>query len=190
MDDRFWLELIPEALARERGISIKDAVEYVVREYESIGENDIRWYIPEYWFKRFNLKVSVGELLNRLDYGSALYDDIQLLNRLEYKVIIATCNPEVIARMKIDALSKIIHVYRVFSSISYGMMKNKEFYMRICNDLNLDASDILHIGDNIIQDFIIPRGIGMQALLMDRDYRLDDDYVIHSLSELINILMQ
>ncbi len=190
MDDEFWLRLIPEALAEERGISIKDAVEHVVREYESVGENDIRWYIPEYWFKRFDLKVAVEELLDRLDYTSALYDDIQLLNRLNYKVIIATCNPAVIARRKISVLSKIIHVHRVFSSISYGMMKSKEFYMRICNELSLDAKSILHVGDNLMQDFMIPRGIGMQTLLMDRDYRLNDDYAIHSLSELINILMQ
>jgi putative hydrolase of the HAD superfamily len=165
----------------------------VVKEYESIGENDIRWYIPEYWFTRFNLKSSIDSMLDRLDYKSALYDDVYLLNDLAsmYKLIIATCNPDVIARRKIKALG-IKHIDYVFSSISYGVLKSKDFYMRICNILNVNPNNILHVGDNIMQDLIIPRSIGMQALIIDRYYKLSNeynDYIIHSLNDLVDILM-
>jgi len=193
LDDEFWLKLIPEALAKEKGISIDDARDYVIKEYESIGENDIRWYIPEYWFTRFNLKSSIDSMLDRLDYKSALYDDVYLLNELarRYKLIIATCNPDVIARRKIKALG-IKHISYVFSSVSYGVLKSKDFYMHIRNILNVHTNNILHVGDNIVQDFIVPRSIGMQALIIDRDYKISDeynDYIIHSLNDIVDIVM-
>ncbi len=169
-------------------------MDYVIKEYESIGENDIRWYIPEYWFTRFNLKLNIDSMLDRLDYKSALYDDVYLLNELasKYKLIIATCNPDVIARRKINALG-IKHISYVFSSISYGVLKSKDFYMHICNELNVHTNNILHVGDNIVQDFIIPRSIGIQALIMDRDYKLNNeynDYIVHSLNDIVDIVME
>ncbi len=132
-------------------------------------------------------------MLDRLDYKSALYDDVYILDELanRYKLIIATCNPDIIARRKIKALD-IKHIGYVFSSISYGVLKSKDFYMHICNILNVHANNILHVGDNIVQDFIIPKSIGMQALIIDRDYKLSNeynDYIIHSLNDIVDILM-
>ncbi|MEM0083743.1 MAG: hypothetical protein QW102_04395, partial [Candidatus Nezhaarchaeales archaeon] len=49
--DSFWLELIPKLFAERHDISIDEAKRVVYLSYDRIGRNDIRWYIPSYWFK-------------------------------------------------------------------------------------------------------------------------------------------
>lgn len=50
-----WNDAVPQLYARKKGISFGEAKDYVLREYDRIGSNDIRWYLPEYWFRHFNL---------------------------------------------------------------------------------------------------------------------------------------
>ncbi len=193
LDDEFWLRLIPEAIAEQRNISIEEAKEYAIKEYDAIGSDDIRWYMPEYWLERFNIDTRIEYMLNRLDYSSALYDDVYALKELSrYRIVIATCNPEVMAKRKVKLLrEKDIKIDSVFSSISYGILKSSEFYTHVITSLGVDAKSILHIGDNLHQDFIIPSSIGMNSLLIDREDKAYDhykEYVIASLYDLLKFL--
>ncbi|MEM0441675.1 MAG: hypothetical protein QW450_00760, partial [Candidatus Nitrosocaldus sp.] len=95
----------------------------------------------------------------------------------------------------------------LFSSISYNMVKSKEFYSIICKEMNVNAQSILHVGDDPIQDLKVPRSIGMQAILMDRRREgnhngevlinksvsnMDDgvECIVRSIKELIDMIMQ
>ncbi|MEM4192917.1 MAG: HAD family hydrolase, partial [Candidatus Nitrosocaldus sp.] len=175
LDDIFWNRLIPELVAREKGMSMDEAVRWVIKEYDSIGPNDIRWYIPEYWFSRFGLADTLlDHLLNVMEeqyYANGMYDDVPLLAEMSkrYKVIISTCNPPAMAKKKLSIIKRSnVSVDALFSSISYNMVKSKEFYSIICKEMNVNAQSILHVGDDPIQDLKVPRSIGMQAILMDR----------------------
>lgn len=216
LDDIFWNRLIPELVAREKGISIDDAVGYVLSEYDSIGPSDIRWYIPEYWFSRFGLTCNLlDDLLGRMEecyYADGMYDDVHLLAEIgsRYKVIISTCNPPAMAMRKLSIIRKTgIRIDALFSSISYNMVKSHEFYSIVCRELNLRPESILHVGDDAIQDLKIPRSVGMQAILMDRGCKDDgagyrssssriasnnegcyEGDVVCSMKELLHILMK
>ncbi len=200
LDDIFWNRLVPELIAREKNMSIDDAVAYVLKEYDSIGPNDIRWYIPEYWFDRFGLTHTLlDNLLDTMEgyYTDGIYDDVDLLADIRHKVIITTCNPPAMARRKLSIIIKRTNanIHRLFSSISYNTVKNSWFYSRICRELNVEAENVLHIGDDPIQDLEIPRSIGMQALLMDREYKrinsatqTQDHHIISSIKELMRFI--
>ncbi|MFN4335965.1 MAG: HAD family hydrolase [Candidatus Nitrosocaldus sp.] len=200
LDDIFWNRLVPELIARGKNMSIDDAVAYALKEYDSIGPNDIRWYIPEYWFDRFGLTHTLlDNLLDTMEeyYTNGIYDDVYLLADIKrYRVIITTCNPPAMARRKLSIIIKKTNasIYRLFSSISYNTVKNSWFYSRICRELNVEAENVLHVGDDVIQDLEIPRSIGMQALLMDREckrinssHTLDHN-VICSIRELMGLI--
>jgi hypothetical protein len=47
-EDYVWKEVIPQFYARKRGVNIEEAKDYVLKEYDRIGKNDIRWYLPEH----------------------------------------------------------------------------------------------------------------------------------------------
>ncbi|MCS6768175.1 MAG: HAD family hydrolase [Candidatus Nitrosocaldus sp.] len=176
LDDIFWNRLIPELVAREKGMNMDDAVGYVLKEYDSVGSGDIRWYIPEYWFDRFGIAHDLLDaLLNVMEeeyYAHGMYDDAHLLADIckRYTLIISTCNPPAMARRKLSIIARNTgaRIDGLFSSISYGMVKSSMFYSMVCRELNLRPESILHVGDDITQDLRIPRSVGMQAVLMDR----------------------
>jgi len=41
-----WNEVIPQLYAGKRGVSFEEAKDYVFGEYNCIGNNDARWYLP------------------------------------------------------------------------------------------------------------------------------------------------
>ena len=61
--DYVWDQVIPGLYAKNKGLSFQEAKDYVLKEYGQISLNDIRWYLPEYWFKRFNLHEDPLEIL-------------------------------------------------------------------------------------------------------------------------------
>ena len=43
-EDYVWKEAVPRLYSRKRGVGLEEAKDYVLREYDRIGKNDIRWY--------------------------------------------------------------------------------------------------------------------------------------------------
>lgn len=204
LDDIFWNRLIPELVSREKDISMDEALRYVLNEYDSVGQDDIRWYVPEYWFSRFGLAAALlDHLLNIMEehyYSNGMYDDVSLLAEIckRYRVIISTCNPPAMAERKLSIIKKRsnVSINALFSSISCNMLKSAEFYNMVCRVLNVSAESVLHVGDDVIQDLKIPRSIGMQAILMDRECKrinsssshTPDHNIICSIKELTELI--
>ena len=57
----------------------------------------------------------------------------------------------------------------------------KSFYLKICDDLKINPSEIIHIGDNKNFDYDIPRSIGIKAFLLDRNNIRNENYVVYDL---------
>ncbi len=57
-----WERVIPQLYSKDTSLPFKIAKEDVLKEYDRIGTNDIRWYLPEYWFQRFNLDGDPSEV--------------------------------------------------------------------------------------------------------------------------------
>jgi putative hydrolase of the HAD superfamily len=189
IDDRLWFELIPEELANARNISIEKAKEYATREYDIIGPNDPRWYIPEYWIDRFGLDIDINYLLDRMEYSNYIYDDVIYLKELSnrFDIIIASNNARSMLNKKVRAINRLgIKIKASFSVVSDLNLtgKNTKFYKYICNSLGIKADEVMHIGDNIIYDLLHARASGLLSILIDRDNLMQHVDVIHSLYEL------
>lgn len=39
----------------KKGVSFERAKNYILRKYDRIGKKDIRWYLPDYWFRCLSL---------------------------------------------------------------------------------------------------------------------------------------
>jgi len=72
---------------------------------------------------------------------------------------------------------------------------DKMFYERILELSGWDKDECLFVGDNIVDDVMGPKSIGMKAVLLDRKETFEEtgadikpDYVIHSLKELKGII--
>ncbi|MFW6041271.1 MAG: HAD family hydrolase [Thermoplasmatota archaeon] len=187
--DAFWREEIPKLYADQHGVPIEDAKEMIFKHYDEVGDDDIRWYLPEYWFDKYNLKGDPKEILHQMDEEVKIYSDTKkVLSKLHDKYqLIVVSNA---AKMFLDIELKDLKDYfsHVFSCTSDFKMvkKDPKVYLKVCEMLELNPSDVVHVGDHERYDYLAAKDMGMTAYLVDRDG--DKDNAMKDLTELLNLL--
>jgi len=185
--EHVWNEAIPQLYARKKGISFEEAKDYVLREYDRIGSNDIRWYLPEYWFNHFNLDENPIEVFRSHTDKLRFYPEVpSVLKDLsqKYNLIIASGTPRNFIEIEIE---KLRHYFtHIFSPISdrQEVKKTPQFYKMICKVLGIEPPVIVHVGDEWYSDFIAPRRIGVKSFFLDRTGEKSGKFVTRNLGEL------
>jgi len=193
--DYFWLELIPQLFAKKHNLSLSEAKRIVYSGYDEIGSQDIRWYMPQYWFERFGLEIDVLNALQMVKNRVVFYPDVEDTLRLlsgKYEIVISS-------NLSREFISVVLEAFdfrgfkAIFSCVSdLGLTaKTAEFYKFVSSRLGVPASNILHIGDDPEKDFENPLKAGMRAILVIRDggkVRESTYPHIRSLSELQRLL--
>jgi HAD superfamily hydrolase (TIGR01549 family) len=172
--DKYWLEGLPKIYAREKGISIEKAKSILLKDYESVGREGREWYEPSYWFDRYNLNYSWKKLIEDYSNFIELYPDVvPVLEKLKgkYKLIILSNAERSFIDIELKKTGIVTYFSNVFSSISdFGLIKKDvEVYRRVCSILGVDEERMVHIGDDKIFDYEIPRSMGIKSILIDRE---------------------
>ena len=118
--DYFWLELIPRLFAERHAVSLEEAKRIVFSKYDEIGKNDIRWYIPGYWFELFDLKVSLREALEEIRREVEVYDDAkEALERLsaKYDLVISSNLSREFIDVALSALGSVSYTHLTLPTI-------------------------------------------------------------------------
>ncbi|MBO8182469.1 MAG: HAD family hydrolase [Archaeoglobus sp.] len=186
--DRFWNELIPRYYAEKHGVSYEEALDYVRKCYNEVGDKDIKWYLPDYWFERFKLDIKLRDVLEEFRDELEIYPDaIDALERLrgKYKLIAVSNAVREIMDFELAEISDFF--WRTFSCPSdLGDIRRKpEIYLRICDFVKLHPSKIIHVGDHPFFDFEVPKKAGIKSFLIDREGRNGH---IRSLKEIEKLL--
>jgi len=185
--EHVWNEAIPQLYARKKGISFEEAKDYVLREYDRIGSNDIRWYLPEYWFNHFNLDENPIEVFRSHTDKLRFYPEVPSVLRdlsQKYNLIIASGTPGNFIEIEIK---KFRHYFtHIFSPIldRQEVKKTPQFYKMICKVLGIEPPVIVHVGDEWYSDFIAPRRIGVKSFFLDRTGEKSGKFVTRNLGEL------
>jgi putative hydrolase of the HAD superfamily len=81
---------------------------------------------------------------------------------------------------------------RIFSATSdfHVVKKTAEFYQQICDILNVDPQEIVHVGDHYEFDYLVPRRLGIQALYLDRSGEKKGEFVLQGLKDLEGRLLR
>jgi putative hydrolase of the HAD superfamily len=178
---------MPSLYARMNGLGFQEAQSYVLRQYEQIGFNDIRWYQPDYWFSRLGLQGDPLQIFRENSDKIKFYPEVptvlKTLSR-RYGLVITSGIPRELVEISIEKY--ISYFKRVFSPISdlKETRKTTNFYAMICKVLGIEPSEIVHIGNNRIFDFQIPQKIGIKSFLLDRTGENAGDSVLRDLEEL------
>lgn len=167
----FWDVLIPSAYARKHRVPFEKALSHVKHMYGTISPDDVRWYLPEYWMKRLGIEGSVEELLKELKPFITIFPDVEpVIVELSsnHSLIVSSNLPVLLLETVLDDFKK--YFLRIFSSVStYSLpRKTAEFYVKVCSDAGFKPREVLHVGDNFMYDFLIPRFVGMESLIIKR----------------------
>lgn len=194
--DYFWLELIPEKYAEKYGLNVIEAKKLIYQEYERVGENEIEWYLPKYWLKKFNLNLDVKELLGIAISRTHPYPEVLgVIKELssKYRVIITTNTTLEFIEVFLEKYSEIgKYISKVYSCVShYGLVrKDRDFYLKLLQDLNVRPEEILHVGDHEIYDYAIPRSLGIRACLIRRNNKLNiKPCIVSNLEDLLHVIL-
>lgn len=188
--DYFWLELIPKLYSEKRGISLSEAKKIVFKSYDEVGDRDLRWYTPSFWLELFELGVDARSAVKLVEDKVEVYPDVEeVLEELsEDYTIIASSNLSI--EFIEVALSKLgRHLFKAaFSCVSHynSISKTPEFYAYVCSRLSVEPGSVLHVGDDPEKDCLNPVKAGLNAILLDRDFKVSRSRcnIIRSLREL------
>ncbi len=163
-----WLEGIPERYAQRHSIPLAEAKRLVKAEYDSVGEGDLLWYDMTYWVQRFALTLSIPEILARYEeYIRILPNVSEVLQRLSerYMLVVASNAARIFLEKELHHSGLERHFSHAISATSdFRMVKKEEgFYRRLCETLDVDPADMVHVGDHAIFDVEVPLRVGVDA---------------------------
>lgn len=186
--EAIWREAIPALYAQTRGLDLAQAKRRVYEEYEAVGNQRLEWYDIEYWFSYLDLGSSRRVIQSCLDKIAYYPEVIDVLSSLaaKHRLIVASGTPLEL----LDFLLAGIKPYfaRVFSSVShFGQLKSPDFYLKLCAQMGVKPSRVIHVGDSWQFDCLNAREAGIHALYLDRSRR-DHEECLSDLSQLKHIL--
>lgn len=169
--DLVWLEGVPHLYAQQYGIDVERATQTIVKEYDKIGEDDIRWYQLEYWFNRFHLEGSRHDLLNAYKDEITVYEDVfEVLPRLreKYTLIVASNAHRDFLSLTLSSIEMYFdHIFSATSDFKQ-VRKYQEFYHDVLTLLHVHPNEVVHVGDHYTFDYEVPRQVGIHAFFLDR----------------------
>lgn len=169
--DLVWLEGIPQLYADQYHTDVDTAKQVIIKEYDRIGEEDIRWYQLDYWFRRFHLPGSPYDVLTQYKGAIRVYDEVpQVLDRLskKYVLIVASNAHRDFLSLTLSHIRPYFsHVFSATSDFNQ-VRKYEHFYRRILQQLTVNPNEAAHVGDHYTFDYEIPAKVGMYAFHLDR----------------------
>jgi HAD superfamily hydrolase (TIGR01549 family) len=184
-----WHEAIPAIYAQKKGCDLAKAKKCIYEEYNKIGDQRLEWYDIEYWFSCLDLGSPEPVIQSCLDKVAYYPEATEVLSSLagEYKLIVASGTPRELLHFLLQDVEP--YFARIFSSVShYRQLKSPDFYLKLCEEMGVEPSRIIHVGDNWQFDFLNARQAGMNALYLDRSGRNHQES-LGDLTELKHLLI-
>ncbi|MFQ5815898.1 MAG: HAD family hydrolase [Candidatus Hydrothermarchaeaceae archaeon] len=187
--DAFWNIGIPREYARQKGMTFDEAKEEVEKRYHEVGERDIRWYTPEYWFDLLGLTTTPRRLME--DYKDHLKVYPEATNVLEelvdkYPLVVISNAPREILAFELSSLDGYFaHVFSATTDFK-EVRKTSQFYSRVCATLGIKPFELVHVGDHWDFDYVVPKKLGIKTFFLERTMKKSGANVIHSLEEFVD----
>jgi FMN phosphatase YigB (HAD superfamily) len=195
--DMVWNHGIPSEYSKKFNIPFHEAKTLIRGYYESVGDGDLLWYEIDYWLEKFHIPTSSEELLKR--YESQIEPMPYAGEALEtlgekYALIIASNAARCFVEKELDYTGfSQCFAHIVSATTDYKMVKKEErFYKKLCENLRIGPSELVHVGDHPIFDYDIPSGLGIESYYLASEQagisHLNGRRTIKSLRELLGRL--
>jgi putative hydrolase of the HAD superfamily len=187
--DAVWLEGIPRVYALKKGVSFEDARAAVKCQYDKVGRERLDWYDLRYWIRKFELDVSPKELLSRyVDRIRTFPEVLSTLKKIREKglsqIIVSNARREFVD-LEIERTDIGHYFESIFSSTSdFGLVKKSvKVFRRVCSICRIPPQKMVHVGDDRVFDYEVPRKLGICAFYLDRTGQCKEENSVRNLEE-------
>jgi HAD superfamily hydrolase (TIGR01549 family) len=184
--DLFWNDGVPKLYAEKRGISFEEAKGYLQERYDEIGDCDLRWYLPEYWFSELEIDANPQDLIKEYICEICIFPEVpEVLERLKERYTLIACSnaPRMFLEESIKGLCKYFN--HTFSSTSdFAMVKKlPDFYHNVFDALKIKPEEMAHVGDHFEFDYEVPAKAGVKSFFLDRKNKRNGEGMLRDLKE-------
>ncbi|MGM5480324.1 MAG: HAD family hydrolase [Nanobdellota archaeon] len=194
-DRFFWDEKLIDLYAKRHNLSLSKARSFVITDTSSLKDAiGWMWFDPEFWFYRYDLFISLDKIITENNHLIITFEDakqiIPSLYNKGYTLVLSSFASEKLVKAKLEK----DNLQSYFSGIFLGSNQEEEtkstaFFSNLLLTYSYKPSEILHVGDDIKQDYIAPKKAGIKTVLLDRNKKhLDVTDRIESLAELPSFL--
>ena len=191
-----WEKGIPKLYAQKNHLTLEQATEKVMAEYERVGDASLIWYDIKYWFDFFDLPGDWKSLLEEHRNEIRLFSEVkEVLEELKKDFVLIVTSNAAREFVKIEIQETGISHYfsRIFSATSdFGQVKKiPQFYKQICEIMGVTTSQMIHVGDHYEFDFLVPQRLGMKAYYLDRNgTKPKNGFTVSNLKGFVQLLKQ
>jgi putative hydrolase of the HAD superfamily len=185
-----WLEGVPSLYANKKRLTFDEARNHVKNEYDKVGRQKLEWYDLNHWIKKFGLEISKKEILrsfrNRIRIFPEVEDVLKEFRGQGYKLIIVSNARREFISLQLKR-TKIEHYFeRIFSSTSdFNLTKQTvKVYQQVSSIMEVSPTEMIHVGDDLLFDFVIPQKLGIKSFYLDRTGKKLGNSIIHNLRDL------
>jgi len=192
--DRFsqvvWHQGIPELYAEKNGCSLPEAQHIILEAYTRVGDTALEWYDIRYWLDLLDLDRNWEKLLGRFRNLITTYPEVEeVLSALNptYQLIITSNAAREFLNTEIEETTLSPYFDHIFSATSdfKEVKKTASFYFKLCTQLRVDRTQMIHIGDHYDFDYRIPQQLGMTSYYLDRTGTTQGAHTVKDLREFI-----
>jgi putative hydrolase of the HAD superfamily len=166
--DYFWLDLLPKKYSEKFNISIKLARKILKEKFKELGIYNILYYDDKYWseYLGFNTLEELEKFAVRPEINNEVYKIIKDI-KIPKIIISTTTNLFINYELK----EKVNDFDKIYSCVDYFKSggKTKKIYEEVCKEFNVNANEVIHIGDSKTMDFDNAKEAGINAILYEND---------------------
>ena len=158
--DSVWLDGLPKIFAKEKHVSFDKAKLFFKEAYDNIGRDRREWYDLTFWIQKYNLSITPNVILDQYEKYIELYEDtITIIKQLSknFQLIISSGAMKEFINKELEYTGLLQYFTELFSSTTdtKTVKKDPAFYKMVAKSLGRSPSSIIHIGDNINNDYYV-----------------------------------
>ena len=150
-DNHFWLEHLPEKLAKKHDVSLQKAKDMMAIEYEQVM-GTLSWYCLDFWAEK--LDIDIVEAKREIEHLISMRDDslpfIDALKASGREVILVTnAHPESLS-LKVEHTQLDQHIDQLISTHKFAVTKESQvLWQKLQEKLGFDSQHTLFVDDSL-----------------------------------------
>ncbi|MFC3393958.1 GMP/IMP nucleotidase [Brenneria rubrifaciens] len=149
-DNYFWLQLVPQSISNQRGISLEQARQTIAQEYHAV-QHTLNWYCFDYWSER--LALDIYQMTTDIGGRARLREDTKpflaaLRNSGKQTILLTNAHPHSLA-VKIEHTGLDRHLDLLLSTHIYGFPKeDQRLWQAVQRQTEFDPARTLFVDDS------------------------------------------
>ncbi|MEK6874428.1 MAG: HAD family hydrolase [Nanoarchaeota archaeon] len=188
-EELFYYEEMPKLVSVQHKLGLDKAKALVKREYSNVSAADPNFYRPLFWFERFKIKPNWQGIVDDMIHLMHIHRELPLVFvalRKKYMLVVVSKHAKDFLRAKLIACGLLKDIQQIVSAVDDFNVTKKDgrLYEFIVKTYQCKPSEVLHVGDSKDIDYDIPSGLGIHALILDREQKKKGVHQIQSLKEI------